>query len=199
MLVITGVAGALDPELDVRDIVAADLILDGDEGTLLEPSVVAALPAGDLHGLRVRRGTLLSIDRVLVTADEKRAVFRAPNALLNAQRSTPNSQLPIAVEMETAAAARVAIRQGVPWAAVRATSDRADESLPLDFNQLRDEEGDIRTSRVARAALAHPATIPGLIRLGRNTAMAAEALASFLVDWLRGATCDPPSASAQEK
>ena len=86
--------------------------------------------------------------------------------------------------METEAAARVAQAQGVPWAAIRSISDRAAESLPLDFNRLRGPDGDLSMIRVALAALARPTSIPGLLRLGQNTAVAAENLARFLRDWL---------------
>jgi hypothetical protein len=86
--------------------------------------------------------------------------------------------------METAAAARVCEARGIPWAAVRAISDTADEALPLDFNRLRDPDGGLATSRVALAALARPASIPGLLRLGRHTGLASQALAEYLAGWL---------------
>jgi len=167
LLVMAGVAGALAEDLAVGDVIAADAVYTSDEA--LAPSLV---PAGVLHPHRT--GPLLSLDRVLVTADEKRA----------AHQSIARRPRPLAVEMETAAVARVAGEHGVPWAAVRAVSDTAGESLPLDFNRLRTPDGDLPVSRVAVAAITHPRSIPGLIRLGGNTAAASKSLAAFLVEWL---------------
>jgi adenosylhomocysteine nucleosidase len=84
------------------------------------------------------------------------------------------------VEMETAAAASVAEHFKVPWGAIRAISDSAEESLPMDFNQLRDKEGDLPVSTVVLVAMRRPARIPGLIRLGSATNHAAKALAEAL-------------------
>jgi len=175
LLVMAGVAGALSPELQVADVVVADAVTTGLEW--LTPTVVPHL-ATDSH----RTGSLLSIAHVLVTAEDKRnAVGTLP------RRPTPTQPpTPLAVEMETAAVARAAIRHGVPWAAVRAVSDTAEESLPLDFNRLRTADGDLPTSRVALAAITSPASIPGLIRLGKNTGLAAEALSRYLERWITG-------------
>jgi adenosylhomocysteine nucleosidase len=164
LLIMAGVAGALSPELSVADLVVADAVLSGEE--VLIPTEVLSL-----SGASYRTGPLLSLDRVLVTAEEKRAAVTGHPA-------------PLAVEMETAAVARVAAAIGVPWSAVRAVSDTAVEALPLDFNRLRGADGDLPTSRVALAAVSNPRSIPGLIRLGRNTNLAAKALAEFLAGWI---------------
>jgi adenosylhomocysteine nucleosidase len=170
LVVIAGVAGALDPSLGVGDIVVAAELRVESGGPLspFSPSV----------GGECRTGTLLSLDRVLVTAAEKRAAADRHDAL--------------AVEMETAGVAAGADGAGIPWVAVRAISDRADESLPLDFNRLRTADGDLPVGRVARAALRHPASIPGLLRLGRNTDRAAASLAAFLCGWLPTAVAALP-------
>ena len=180
LLVMAGVAGALSPDLAAADLVVADAILSGDE--VLSPTEVPALAAGGY-----RTGALLSVDRVLVTAADKREA-RSPSPSQMGSR-VPASRVggggvPLAVEMETASVARVAAAKGISWAAVRAVSDTADESLPLDFNRLRDANGDLPTSRVALAAISNPRAIPGLIRLGRNTDLATKALAEFLVRWI---------------
>lgn len=174
LLVIAGVAGALSPSLQVGDVVAADAV--DAEGEILIPPVVPKPAKSALSAV----GTLLSIDRVLITAEEKRKAHAS-----NPLTLTPSPPR-LAVEMETAAAARVAQARGVPWAAVRAISDAASESLPLDFNRLRGADGGLPIARVALAALARPRCIPGLLRLGRNTSLAAEALARYLADWLEG-------------
>jgi adenosylhomocysteine nucleosidase len=177
LLVMAGVAGALSPELAVADLVIGDAVLS--DGRLLLPPVVPALPDA-----RYRTGPLLSLPHVLVTAEDKRAAAIATP--VSPEHRTPNTEhrTPLVVEMETAAVARVAIAHGIPWSAVRAVSDTAAESLPLDFNRLRSADGDLPTSRVALAAMMNPGAIPGLIRLGRNTSLAAEAVAGFLADWI---------------
>lgn len=121
----------------------------------------------------VHSGPLLSLDRVLITAAEKR----------HASASAASGR-PLAVEMETAGMLHAANLQKTPWAAVRAVSDTCEETLPLDFNRLRSPDGDLPTSRVALAAISRPAAIPGLIRLGKNTTLAAESVATFLAEWL---------------
>jgi len=65
-------------------------------------------------------GSVDTVDRVLWRADEKRALADASGA--------------IAVDMESAAIARVALDKQAPFLLVRAVSDRADETLPMDFN-----------------------------------------------------------------
>jgi adenosylhomocysteine nucleosidase len=173
LLVMAGVAGALDPALSVGDVVVADAVdTDAERRT---PGVIPVLRQPPASLSRARRGTLLSIDRVLQTAAEKRGAASGGR---------------LAVEMETAGLARVARERGVPWAALRAVSDTADESLPLDFNRLRDPDGDLPTSRVALMALAQPRSIPGLMRLGRNTSLAAEALAAYIACWLASEAAD---------
>ncbi|MFN3650997.1 MAG: hypothetical protein ACK47B_15590 [Armatimonadota bacterium] len=164
LLLPAGVAGALSATLRIGDLVVADAVLSGEEW--LRASLVPKLTSKGAH---TRSGGLLSQDQVLIDASEKRAAAVEPL---------------LAVEMETAAAARLAIEKGVAWAAVRAVSDTADESLPLDFNLLRDESGDLPTARVALAALRRPGSIPGLVRLGGNTSRAAAALAAALQGWL---------------
>lgn len=166
LLVMAGVAGALAADLRVAEVIAASTITTGEAA--YAPSVLPALASG-AH----RTGALLSLDQVLVTAEDKRKAVAA--------LAYPR---PLAVEMETAAVAQVASRHGLPWTALRAVSDTAEESLPLDFNRLRTADGDLPTSRVAIAAVSNPAAIPGLIRLGKNTSLAAEALASFLEKWI---------------
>jgi adenosylhomocysteine nucleosidase len=169
LLVMAGVAGALDPALRIGDVIVAGMVYAGAE-TLIPDIPFDRTP-------EVRSGPLLTVDRVLISAGEKRTAY--------AETRPPAAPVPaLAVEMETAAVARVAVELGIPWAAVRALSDTADETLPVDFNALRDTDGDLPTSRVALYALTHPGCIPGLMRLGRNTGFAAEALARFLHRWV---------------
>ena len=115
------------------------------------------------------RGAVHSIDHVAVTSLEKRTLRNASGA--------------IAVDMEAAAVARKAVEWNLPFLCIRAVSDRAGETLPLDFNRYRNARGDFSRPRIAVAAMARPFTVmPQLIEFDRNCRRAADALGDFLAD-----------------
>jgi adenosylhomocysteine nucleosidase len=139
-IVFTGVAGGLAPQVKVGDTVIADSFMhhDMDASPIfpkyevplyglsrfttdralsdeLARAAEAAVPDGALH-----RGLVVSGDRFVATTAESRALQAAlPDAL--------------AVEMEGAAIAQVCHDYGVPFAAVRTISDRADDAAHVDF------------------------------------------------------------------
>jgi hypothetical protein len=115
------------------------------------------------------RGEVLSQDRVAVTSEEKRRLRAASGAAV--------------VEMESAAVAFRARQWGVPFRCVKAVSDEAGETLPLDFNRYRDRDGRFQLARIGFAALGRPVgALPGLNRLSRNCRRAAESLGEFLAN-----------------
>jgi adenosylhomocysteine nucleosidase len=90
-----------------------------------------------------------------------------------------------ALDMETAAVARVCERHGVPWLAFRAISDMAgDSSAGPVVMTLVNPDGSPRVWAGIRFLVTHPHRIPQLLRLGRDaqaaTAIAAEAAAAHL-------------------
>ncbi len=78
-----------------------------------------------LHAPRVHQGLIVSGDRFVSTGAESQALRQAvPDAL--------------AVEMEGAAVAQVCHDYGVPFAALRTISDRADDAAHVDFMRFID-------------------------------------------------------------
>jgi adenosylhomocysteine nucleosidase len=115
------------------------------------------------------QGEIWSEDRVIVTADQKRQLRERTGATV--------------VEMEFAAVQNKAREWGVPCRAVRVVSDTAGENLPLDFNRYRDGDGRFQVGRIALAGLLRPFTVlPELMRLDRQSRLAAENLGAFLAD-----------------
>jgi len=113
--------------------------------------------------------SLVSEDRVIVTAEEKSTLHQQSGAA--------------AVEMEAAAVERKAREWSAPFHCFRVVSDTAQESLPLDFNLYRDREGRFSRTRIALAAMLRPFSVmPALLRLDRNCAAAAEALGEFFAN-----------------
>jgi len=148
-IVSTGFCGALDPALGVGDIIVSG------PGVSSPRSFV--------------RGEILSLDRVAVTAAEKRDLRQQTGA--------------VAIEMESAGVAAKARELGLPFRCIKVVSDAAAEDLPLDFNLYRDAAGHFSRSRIALAALGHPfSVLPALLRLDRNCRHAAEKLGEFFAD-----------------
>ncbi|WP_447771747.1 5'-methylthioadenosine/adenosylhomocysteine nucleosidase [Variovorax boronicumulans] len=159
-IVFTGVAGGLAPGVNVGDVVVATELLQHDmdaspifpkyevplmgrarfdadavigdalaavaEDALRDPVSLVGQKAVDEFHLRspkVHRGLLISGDRFVSTTAESGAL----------QRSLPDA---LAVEMEGAAMAQACHDYGVPFAALRTISDRADDAAHGDFTRF---------------------------------------------------------------
>jgi adenosylhomocysteine nucleosidase len=158
-LLSTGFCGALDASLGVGEVFVATRVEDGTQG------YEAARPA---TGRPFRSGALMSMDRFVATVAEKRRLSAGGAA---------------ALDMEAAAVAGRARREGLPFYCVRVVLDRASDGFKLDFNGLRSPDGRFSRARILRAALARPwAAVPELMRLERRGRMAARALGDFLAD-----------------
>jgi adenosylhomocysteine nucleosidase len=90
----------------------------------------ARCPALRFPEARVHHGLIASGDRFVCGAGESRLL---KDALNDAGHEV------LAVEMEGAAVAQVCLDYGVPFAAVRTISDRADDSAHVDFPRFVDE------------------------------------------------------------
>lgn len=162
-----GIAGALSPGLGSGEIVASRRVRDF-SGDAPEPDarlLSRALEAG------ASAGTLLTVARPITAAAEKR-------------RLAASFDGPSAVDMESAAWARVAASRGIPYLVVRSISDRADEDLPDYLAACMGENGAIRRGAVVARALARPSRIPDLVRLRRRVLDCGRELSLFLERFL---------------
>jgi hypothetical protein len=103
-----------------------------------------------------------------------------------------------AVEMESfevLAEAFAWMNEGI---AVRAVSDTADEDLPLDFDQVVTNEGELSMTRLAGQIVRQPSAIPGLIRLGKRSGEAAKRLADFLDAYVAALAGKPLAVASKE-
>jgi adenosylhomocysteine nucleosidase len=154
-LVSMGFCGGLQPSLGVCDIFVATEV--NGAGPALVPATSRPF----------KSGKLLSIDRVVSTAAEKAALAKNADA----------------VEMEAFAVADRAKQCHVPFFAVRVVTDTCNETFPLEFNQMRREDGRFSRVRILGAAMRRPfAVFPELMKLNRRTKRAAQALGDFLAD-----------------
>lgn len=163
----SGLAGALTQDYKIGDVLAARAVVSEDarpdEGNAaLHCSTALVSSAADCGARIVDR--FYSADRVVGRAEEKRHLGEAADA----------------VEMESFEILMRAREDGVPAIAIRAISDAADEDLPLEIDEFFNDEGAVSMPRVLGQMALHPRSVPGLIKLGRKSKRAAEALAVFL-------------------
>jgi adenosylhomocysteine nucleosidase len=156
-ILFTGTAGGLSPPVRVGDVVVAQAFLQHDMNAAplfprfevplsgcsrfpADPALTRALMQAaplalqdlvqqlprdawlgiDLPAARVHDGLIVSGDRFVATSEESASL----------QRDLPDA---LCVEMEGAAMAQVCHDYGVPIAAVRTISDRADDAAHVDF------------------------------------------------------------------
>ena len=148
-----GFAGALNSSLAVGDVVF---------GKSVSPQMAQQLQAAG-----AKQASFISTDRVVITSAEKLALYREKAA--------------DAVEMESAVIERICRESGIECVVLRAISDGACEDLPLDFNALMTADQKLDSMKLAKAIWRRPQKIPALMRLGKNSAQAAEKLAQTLL------------------
>ncbi|MBB3601182.1 adenosylhomocysteine nucleosidase [Mycolicibacterium sp. BK556] len=153
-IVFSGVAGGLDPQLHVGDVVIADLVIQHDAG-LIEDDGLQTYQAGhvpfinptDRLGYRVDENLLAQLRERLADFTLPAAAIRFGTVLSGDQylhSDVTREQLQrdfggLAVEMEGGAVAQVAEAFGVPWLVIRALSDLAGHDSRFDFLAFVDE------------------------------------------------------------
>lgn len=125
-------------------------------------------------GSAVHAGVFYCADRVAITPTEKAAL-----------RETTGAD---AVEMESGVIRAICRERGIPAATVRVISDAANESLPLDFNQLMTPDLRMDFLKLAGALLRAPGRIPELIRFQGRLKHASANLSEVLVRLIEEAT-----------
>ncbi|WP_066827101.1 phosphorylase family protein [Sphingomonas mali] len=135
-----GIAGALAPSLR-----PGDVVIDGD--AVVAERLAEAVP-------HAHRGGIVGNDAIVATAREKRLLSERTGAL--------------AVDMESHVAARVALRKGLPFAALRIISDRAEDDLPPAALVGMRPDGGMALGAVLASLSRAPRQLPPLIRTGRQ-------------------------------
>lgn len=162
----SGLAGAVKPQYAVGQVLAARTArsetAEGDPANTMECSA-ALLSFAESCGATVVNCFYTS-ERAIGTQQEKEHIGRFADA----------------VEMESFGVLNEAAGLGIPATAIRAISDVANENLPLDMNEVFTDTGRVSIPRVVQQVARHPGAVPGLMKLGRQSREAAEALARFL-------------------
>ncbi len=150
VVVSAGLAGALDPSVQV--------------GQVFRPEIVIDQSTGARFTTCGGTGVLVSVTSVLGRAAKQRL---------------RGSYAAIAADMESAAVGLVAGQNGCPFVALKAISDPVDFSMP-PLERFIDHRGQISTVRLIAASVFQPWNWSALARLGVNSARASRELSKAL-------------------
>ena len=155
-----GIAGALDPQLRSGDLIVADDIFFDDANDAVvypcDPAWQEALRTALAEAeLPCCRGMLLGSQRLWLDARDKEASFEITGCL--------------AVDMESGAVAAIAAEAGLPFLAVRAVADRAQDTLPPLVEEAVKPDGMPAIRRIFLALLRQPSQLPAMLRLARQS------------------------------
>jgi adenosylhomocysteine nucleosidase len=166
-VIVCGIAGGLHPDLGVGAAVVPDSVLDVAGGR-----VHRAWPLGPLE----MRGMVATTERLLVDEAEL-APLRAEGV--------------VALEMESAGVAQACEASALPWSTIRVIGDRPDQHLTDDsLLTLLRPDGTTRLAASLRLTAARPGRVVPMMRLGRDSSMAASAAARIALDALERSAHD---------
>jgi len=154
-LISWGCAGALDPRLKAGDLIIPQTILTADNNQIMthtewSKQIIKRLP----EKIKYYTGTLLESDSIIDSATSKNKSFQKTQA--------------IAVDMESAALARVAQQKQLPCLALRSIVDPANLDLPHAINHAMTGSGLISIPKLMLYLCTHLNEVPRLIKLGLN-------------------------------
>lgn len=177
LLISFGIAGAVEPDLQIGDVVVAGnsylLMEKGLPGnlhplaSLSEAAWSAAAQALQGEGADLSRGTVLTT--------------RGAQVVLKKAGEMPHPVL----DMETSGIAQAAIEAGIPLLSLRAISDGPRAPLPLDLAAAMDEDYQFRIGRMVKMVIQHPGIISKGLTMMQNSRKAAENAALGLLTILR--------------
>jgi adenosylhomocysteine nucleosidase len=156
-VVVVGITGAID-DTPIGALVLPEQVVNGADGSVYRPT---PLRVGNAHG------TMWTTDELLTDRDTH-AELRSRGV--------------VALDMETAAIAKVCVQRGVAWSVVRAISDRAgDGSVDAEIAGLTHSDGTANRAAVGRYLVRHRNALPRLVRLARGSNLAAEQAANAAI------------------
>jgi len=157
-----GVAGGLQDDVAVGDVVFADKIYHKDGVWMCHKAWSHALWARYASVPFARRGSVFGSDILVPEIAEKRALGERTGALV--------------VDMESHIGACLAHRHGIPFMAVRAVVDRVDKAIPPVLYHVIAPDGSYDVGGVMKALLRRPWQVGSLISLAYHMERAESAL-----------------------
>ena len=197
-IILAGCCGALDPTLNTGDIhIVPSFYSPGQDETIAaDARLVAAIMNASADSIAIKATSSPSVTVAAVAQPAAKANLRPYGATVN---------------MEDYHAARAAASAGIPFAAIRAVLDTANQSLPtyLALDAAADDDTDHdddnaaanRPARIAAGVARHPTRLPELLRLQRQMAQTRRSLTRCVmaaVSTIQSATPTPAAPAVSE-
>jgi len=162
-LISWGCAGALAPHLKAGDLLIPDTIL-AKNNTQFATRQAWSKQIIDLlkPGIQCHTGRLFESGSIINLAQDKVALHQQTAAL--------------AVDMESGAVARTALKADIPFVVIRSIADLAGQNLPQAIAHAMTDKGVISLPKLMLYLCSHPTELPGLIKLGLNFNAASKTL-----------------------
>jgi adenosylhomocysteine nucleosidase len=175
LIVLAGLAGSLRSTWRPGAVALAGTVVGRDGRTF------HAATARRLGEVMQRQGTATDVGHTLPGVVLPGVVAASPTVLTDpaAKRALAEATGADLVDQESAAFALAASILGWRWLVVKGVSDGHQQHLPHDLGRWVDAAGRTRLLRTARSLALRPWRIPGVLRLGRDSARAMDAL-----DWM---------------
>jgi nucleoside phosphorylase len=173
LLVSVGIAGAVQADLAVGDVVVSGNSCRLDKQGLpvqFQPLARLSEAAWQAAARALQPGGANLFQGTTITTHGAQFVQQQPGQLTH----------PI-LEMETAGIAGVAAEKKIPLLSLRSISDGPRAPIPFDLEKMMDDQDNIRTGEIIKAILGHPQRLPQLARMVRNSRKAADNAAIALV------------------
>lgn len=158
-----GFAGGLQPELEKGHFLLATEVMRSQQERLdLDLHFGDGIHAGNTHF-----GSLLTVDRILETSDQKKACAAETGAM--------------AADMETYGIATACAQRGAKFLSVRVISDDVEESLPRGLNRMMQKKSTAHQMGALFTSVSRrPSTVKDLWKLRERAIVASDRLAKFL-------------------
>jgi len=182
-LISWGCAAALAEHLKPGDLILANSLIGADQTNIPCARMCLNHARQTLQSFSPSLEPLAESRHIVATTTAKQQLFKQTRA--------------IAVDMESAAIARIAKQHDKTFLIIRAIADDAEMNLPDAVVYAINEQGVVELPKLLRYLLLHPGEIPALIQLGLAFSAARKTLTAIAAQLDRITGFESPSANTK--
>jgi nucleoside phosphorylase len=165
ILISFGIAGAVEADLKIGDVVEATKVCVLDQGKIETCQSISPLSEA------AREAVICALAEIGAHLFSGTAITTGGSQLNEIQPGTfPHPIL----EMETAGIAQVTSDHGIPLLSLRAISDGPIAPIPMELGEIMDKDANLHPGRMLKAIVRHPKVLLQGIKTIRNSRVAAD-------------------------